>query len=140
MAGNLGRGSLIGVISQKAKQSIRAPSGSPMWSYAPSRRPAGREARAGACDAVAHPVPAAPRGRDPRGRGTPPGPTVDLLLPVGVEEIAEQHPALPVELRQLLLLDGREVHRARVDPDAGQEERQLEVLHVRRLLHDVLAG
>ncbi len=45
------------------------------------------------------------------------------LLPEGVEQIAESHPALAIEAGQLLLLDGGEVGRARVDLDAGQEER-----------------
>ena len=62
-----------------------------------------------------------------------------LLLPEGVEDLAEQGPPLAVEPGELLLLDRGEVGRARVDLDAGQQQRQLEVLEVRRLLHDVLA-
>src|SRR5262245_38855282 len=61
------------------------------------------------------------------------------LLLARVVHLAEQHPALAVELGELFLLDRREVGRARVDLDARQQEWQLEVLDVRGLLHDVLA-
>src|SRR5262249_57393439 len=60
------------------------------------------------------------------------------LLLAGVDQFAEDCPALAVELGELLLLDGGKVCRARVDLDPRQEERQLDVLDVRRLLHDVL--
>src|SRR5262249_11991253 len=66
-----------------------------------------------------------------RGRGT-------LLRRARLVEFAEVHPALTVELRELLLLDRIEVARARVDLDAGQQHRQRQVLDVRGLLHDVL--
>src|SRR4029450_10082177 len=40
-------------------------------------------------------------------------PSVYPLLAEGVEDLAEQHPPLAVELGELLLLDGRVVRRAR---------------------------
>src|SRR5262252_3656284 len=60
-----------------------------------------------------------------------------LLLSRGVEELAEQHPVLAVEAAELHLLDRKEVVRARVDPDAGQQHGESEAIDARRLLHDV---
>src|SRR5207249_12141108 len=68
----------------------------------------------------------------------PPPPRYTLLL-AGVVDLAEERPALPVEPRELLLLDRVEVRRTRVDFDSRQEQRQREILDVRRLPHDVLA-
>src|SRR5881296_1206897 len=43
------------------------------------------------------------------------------LLPARVVDLAEEHPALAVELGELLLLDRVEVGRARVDLDTREE-------------------
>ena len=53
--------------------------------------------------------------------------------------LAEQLPALALELHQLQLRDRRKVGRRGVDLDARQQAAKLEVLDARRLLHDVLA-
>ena len=55
------------------------------------------------------------------------------------QHVAEQLPGLPVEALQLHLLDRREVVRRRIELDARQQHRQLEVVKARGLLHDVLA-
>src|SRR5712692_70350 len=75
-----------------------------------------------------------------RPRGLPCARPDSALLLARVVNLAEERPALAVELGELLLLDGGEVGRARVDLDAGQQQRQLEVLDIGGLPHDVLPG
>src|SRR6476620_5146439 len=53
--------------------------------------------------------------------------------------VAEPHPALAVELDQLLLGDRIVLIGTGIDLDPGQQHWQLEVLQVGRLLDDVLA-
>src|SRR5579859_7704567 len=55
------------------------------------------------------------------------------------DDLAEQHPLLSIEALQLHLLDGRVVVRPGVDPNAGDENGQFQVLQVGRLSHEVLA-
>src|ERR1700736_2488804 len=59
---------------------------------------------------------------------------------VAADDIAEQHPALALELHQLKLADRGEVGRRSVDADAGQQHLGAEVLEVSGLLHDVFTG
>ena len=56
------------------------------------------------------------------------------------QQVAEQLPALAVEFCELHLPDRAEIGRRRVDLHARQHHRQLEILDVGRLPHDVLAG
>src|SRR5688572_28930631 len=79
------------------------------------------------------------RRRAPGDRDAPTTQTGSLLL-AGVVKLAEEDPALAVELRELLLLDRGVIGRAGVDLDARQQQRELDVLQTRRLLHDVLAA
>ena len=55
------------------------------------------------------------------------------------QHLAEQHPALAVEARELQLLERIEVGRTGVDLDPGQQHRQLEILEAGGLPHHVLA-
>ena len=66
------------------------------------------------------------------------------ILRSTVAQIAFQHgaeelPLLSIEAHHLHLLDGEVILRPGVDGDARKEEVGLEVLHTRRLLHDVFA-
>src|SRR6516165_7512057 len=56
------------------------------------------------------------------------------------ENLPEQVPRLALEARQPHGLDWIEIGRARVDLDTLDDHRQLQVLHIRCLLHDVGAG
>src|ERR1700759_453125 len=59
---------------------------------------------------------------------------------VGADDIAEAFPSLALEPLQLYRRDRGEIGRRRVNLDARQQARDLEVLHACRLLHDVLPG
>src|SRR5215471_9351346 len=58
---------------------------------------------------------------------------------LSAHQLAGAHPGLAVEADELSLLDGVKIRRARIDPDAGQKHRQLQVFQVRCLPYDVLA-
>src|SRR5216683_3700638 len=59
---------------------------------------------------------------------------------IGADDVAEQVPLLAVEFHQLKLADRREIIRAGIDLDAGQQDFGPEILQVSRLLHDVFAS
>src|SRR3954463_15074572 len=61
-----------------------------------------------------------------------------LAADVAAQDLAEQFPSLALELLQLNLRDRREVGRAGVDLDAGQQATEFKPLDVGRLFHDVL--
>ena len=56
------------------------------------------------------------------------------------QDRTEWNVALAVEAPHLGLLDRREIGRAGIDRDAGQQHRQFEIVQAGRLLHHVLAG
>ena len=56
------------------------------------------------------------------------------------DHLPEPHPLLSIELLQLDLFDDVVIGTAGVHADAWQQQRQLEVLEIGRLVHDVLAG
>src|SRR5262245_23893893 len=56
------------------------------------------------------------------------------------ENVPEQLPSLALKPRQAHGLDRIKIGRARVYLDTLDDHRQLQVLHIRRLLHDVGAG
>src|SRR6185437_9889274 len=65
---------------------------------------------------------------------------IDIMRPstaASLDDFAVRDPALPVEARELLRLEGEEVVGPRVHLDAGARERQLQVLEARGLLHHV---
>src|SRR6516225_5878574 len=73
------------------------------------------------------------------------GPRHDCPLYPGSTDRAEQdrtewNVALAVEAPHLSLPDRREIGRAGIDRDAGQQHWQFEILQAGRLLHHVLAG
>src|SRR5882724_12804944 len=66
--------------------------------------------------------------------------TNDLAADVTADDIAEQHPALALELHQLQLADRGEIGRRGVDLDTRQQDFGAEILQACGLLHDVFAG
>src|SRR5215813_5387463 len=60
-----------------------------------------------------------------------------VVLPA--HQLAEPYPGLAIEADELYLLNGVKIRRARIDPDAGQKHRQLQVFQIGCLAHYVLA-
>lgn len=58
---------------------------------------------------------------------------------VSIDNFAEPLPRLAFEPHHLHLGNGGEVGRRRIDLDTGQKAAQLEIPHVGRLFHDILA-
>src|SRR5262252_11015798 len=56
------------------------------------------------------------------------------------QDRTEWNVTLAIEAPHLGLPDRREIGRAGIDRDAGQQHRQFEMLQVSRLLHHILAG